>query len=318
MIGSDLRRGLAALLIVLAPSVARAEDPSPAEKAVAQTLFDDAIALMEQRRFEEACPKLEESERLDPGGGTLLNLGACYEQLGRNASAFATYHEALSVAIRDGRRDRESSAREHIAAVQPKLLHVRLEIPRPPASLEVRLDGRPLGAAVWGTDVPIDPGPHTVDATAPGHQAWSRTFRAEQGTERVDVALVPLAPAAVVTPLTLRDRDRLPPPAPGGRAMLLAGVGVLGAGAAAVIASAILGGAAFARKGDSDAQCPTATTCTPGGVAAMNDADALATASTVTFVAGLVAAGAGILIMLAAPRNPRAVAFAARGLVFDL
>ena len=40
--------------------------------------------------------------RLDPGAGTLLNLGDCYEKSGRTASGWAAFREAVAVAHRTG------------------------------------------------------------------------------------------------------------------------------------------------------------------------------------------------------------------------
>src|SRR5262245_40239679 len=48
--------------------------------ARAEAAFDKGRALLQQGRVAEACLELEESQRLDPGLGTQLNLADCYER----------------------------------------------------------------------------------------------------------------------------------------------------------------------------------------------------------------------------------------------
>src|SRR5262245_23511913 len=92
------RSAIAAVLsgALLAPGLARAD--VSADKAAAEALFNHAKQLVKEGKLSEACPKFEESLRLDPGIGTLLYLADCQEKAGKTASAWARFLEAAAAA----------------------------------------------------------------------------------------------------------------------------------------------------------------------------------------------------------------------------
>src|SRR5688572_17830814 len=82
----------AALAALLNGSLVRpAQAQSSSDSATARALFAEGRKLMGEKKYEDACPKFEESLRLDHGMGTQFNLAFCWEQLGRTASAWATF-----------------------------------------------------------------------------------------------------------------------------------------------------------------------------------------------------------------------------------
>src|SRR5262245_10756920 len=126
MSGVDSLRGAAFVFALagaaLCPRLAAAQSSS--ESATAQALFDQARSLMESGHAEDACPKFEESQRLDPGSGTLLNLARCYEQTGKLASAWSKYLETAAAAKNVGNSERESEARSRAASLKPRLANL--------------------------------------------------------------------------------------------------------------------------------------------------------------------------------------------------
>lgn len=182
------------------PSLALA-DSNDTDRQIAQSLFDDGRTLLEAGRFAEACPKFAESQRLDPGGGTLLNLALCHELEGRTATAWSEFRDALSIAIRDDRKDRQELATSHITALAPKLTRLTVVVPEVIATRdpEVTLDRSRLPPAAWNTAIPIDPGEHRIVVVAAGLPRWEttvatldagKTYRAEVPTalEKAGVA----------------------------------------------------------------------------------------------------------------------------------
>jgi tetratricopeptide (TPR) repeat protein len=62
---------------------------------VADVLFNDARAAMAVKKFDVACEKFRESNRLDPAVGTLFNLANCEAQRGQLVTAWTLYRQVL-------------------------------------------------------------------------------------------------------------------------------------------------------------------------------------------------------------------------------
>ncbi|MBK6461366.1 MAG: hypothetical protein IPF92_10185 [Myxococcales bacterium] len=247
--GGGRARALATLLwlawlATLAPP-ARA-DVAGNQQGVAATLFDRGRELMDAGRYAQACDSFEESQRLDPGGGTLMNLALCRSLEGRTSTATQLFTEALAAARRDKRDDRVEECQRSLAELGPRVPTVTLivEAPAPSAlvpspKLTVRLNGGRVPALAWGAPVPVDPGDVLVEASAPGFVPFSARLRVREG-QRESVRVPPLVAAAVAPapPAPGRDTDASAPPlvwATAGRPLAVARLDVDGALRGAVV-----------------------------------------------------------------------------------
>ena len=287
--------------------------------AQAEALFREGKKMMAAKDFAGACPKFAEAARLDPSSGVQLALGLCYEGQGKTASAWGAYVTAASLARRDGRKDREKAADQHAAALEPQLPHVTIDVAPPTAvlaGLEVREDGVLIGSEAWSS-APVDPGAHTIDATAPGKRAFAAKFTIDAGEKKtVGVPVLEDAPApppasstavqattaSGATPTSTRTDvgpargDAGAPQAEPSHALRNTGLVVLGVGAASTIAGVVFGLVAINKASSVNKACP-GRTC--GNAQAVNDdqtAGSLADASTATFVAGGACVAVGALL----------------------
>lgn len=187
----------------LCASLARAQ-PATASVAEATRLFDEAEALMREQQYAAACERYARSQALDPQLGTLLHLANCEELLGRTASALADFQAAAQLAAaRRERGDpdpREEVARKRAERLSPQLAYLRLVPPAAePPGLQITQDGERIAPEHLGSFVPIDPGPHSVRASAPGYGAWSHTLVISPAT-RHELPLPQLNPLRVAEP----------------------------------------------------------------------------------------------------------------------
>jgi hypothetical protein len=179
------------VLLVLVPAVSRAADPLEdfPDPGAAQTLYQEARALIQKNKYSEACPKLEDSLRLEAGVGTRSDLADCNEHIGKIATAWAGFLDAAARSSKvASQADREKLARRRAQALEPRLPKLLIEVPKAMQGLEVKRDGVAIDAAAWGTPIPVDPGAHRVIVTAPGRTRWVTTVQIKEGeTVRVEV-----------------------------------------------------------------------------------------------------------------------------------
>lgn len=312
-------RALAVSLALSSASVAAQPQPAappqpPEHTAVAEALFQQARDLFKQARYAEACLKFAESQRLEPKLGTLLNLAVCHEKLGKSATAWAEYTSSAAIARREGSKEREDFARDQVAALGKQLARITLRVSAPQAGLSLTLDDQPLDGAALNTSLPIDPGKHTLAATAPGKAAWSTVIDVPPTRADLDVPIpelaeasapaptpiaapVPSAPAvppAVVSAPKPRPVEALPPERDGARVLMY---GSFSVGAAGVLLGAITGVVTLTRAGNLRDKC-TNDRCTVAQTDELSSVNALANVSNVGFLVGAVGVGVGVGALL--------------------
>ena len=179
----------AALIAATRPSVAQ----SAGNKAAAEAIFEQGKLLMQSGEYREACVKFEASQKLDEGIGTLLYLADCYEKLGRTASAWATFKEAASMAGARGQESRHKLATQRASALEPVLVKLTIEVATGNEAIlgfEVRNDGVVVPSAQYAAPVPVDPGNHRIEASAPGKRTHSEVVSVTAGAARVAIPVL--------------------------------------------------------------------------------------------------------------------------------
>jgi hypothetical protein len=293
---------VAAISTAVGPATAQGNDSLGAE-----SLFEQGRQLLQTGHYAEACVKLEASQRLDPGVGTLLNLGDCLEKSGRTASAWERFREAASAAVATGQREREIIARGRVDALASRLCRLRVNVSDAARSVGAAItrDGIALDPAVWGEAVPVDPGLHQIVATAPGKRAWSAPANVDSATcpgttNKVDVPSLEDEPSARAWPEPPVARSPSSAAQQTGRwgfqrqlALSTGGLGVVAAGVGTYLALDARSIYDAAKSQCTVHGCPDSA----------SNAGTLADFATGAFVLAATAAATGLALWFTAPRH---------------
>jgi hypothetical protein len=307
-----------------APALARAQERDP---AAAQALFDQGQALVNAGRYAEACAKLAESQRLDPGIGTEFHLAACHELEGKLASAWAEFLEVASLASASRQDARAKAASRRASLLEPRLPRLKVVVPaasRAPG-LEVTRDGVVVGEAQWDLLVPVDPGTRQLEVTAPNRRAFASAVTVAEGaTTTFEVPVLVDAPVVAVggtaasvvsdappstATLASQSADASAPPSlpedeptsesSSGPSGLVLGLGI--GGIVVVGAGSVLGLMAMSQNDKSKDHCQSddPNRCDKIGVDQRDDAFLFGNLSTVGFAVGGAAIAAAVVLWIA-------------------
>lgn len=242
--------------------------------ALAESLFQKGVAEMEAGKFSDGCPKIAESQRLDPHDGTLMAMADCEDRWGHTATAVGLYEnylrnvESMAPELKKKHAARAKRAGERKKALEPLVPTMVIVLP-PNLSPDAKLwrDGRALDLAAAALEIPIDPGEHKLMLQLPNGASSEKQVTINPGDHaRVQLELPaaenkappvtesPFLPA--LPPPLLPLPPSLPPkkdtvvPALGGanpyRTWAYVGLGV---GAAGLIAGGVLGGVVLDQQG---------------------------------------------------------------------
>lgn len=245
---SALSIALIGALAVVPARATYAQPADPAASAVATQLAEDAAKLMDEGKFDQACPKLEEAVSILPdASGIIVLLARCYEGLHRFASAWSTYRKAADLLTARG-DPRASSPATNVARLEPTLSKLEIVVPKSVVDAPggvISRDRQQIGHAQWNTSVPVDGGTHVIRLEVPGKEPVERTVDVKESGDAATVTLPDLselvdAPKPVGPPPDppKPDPPRIDTPADPPRATPVWAWAVGGAGIAAIAVGA--------------------------------------------------------------------------------
>jgi len=233
--------------------------------------------------------------------GTIYNLGECLAHEGKTASAWAAFHEAASLAKGANQAEREAKANRAVAGLEAKLERMVISVTAPPSGLVVKRDGITIDAAGWGSALPVDPGKHQIEASAPGKKPSSIEVSTTGPGKPVKVEIPTLADAPPEpTPIVAAPLPVAPAVDSGANRRIAAYV-TGGVGVAGIVVGAVMGSMAKSKWNEAQTEhCRTSTLCDAAGVDLVSGAKTGATVATVGFIAGGALLATGVVLFVTA------------------
>ena len=295
----------AASAVPLFSRTVRAAEPSSADRATARTLAQEGYVALRDNDYTTAADRFQRALALVHAPTLLRDLARAQVGLGRLVDA----HETYSLIIREGvAADAPApwvkalaDAKAEIAPITPRLPWITITVTGP-AHPKVTIDGAPIAEASLGVKRAADPGRHEIRALATGYYTAKKIVTLNEG-ESVNVAfeLEDAPPDAApkdeeesgkVSVATVVDPPWRKPVT----------IGAFALGGAGIVLGSVTGILAMTKHNQLATDCPNGR-CGPANKKALETFHTLTTLSTIGFVTGGVAAGAGVVLLLVRPQT---------------
>jgi len=225
-----------------APVSFAAPEAKPATKEIdrARAQFHQGLALETAGDWAGALALFQQVALVKLTPQVRFHIGLCEEHLGQLAAALGDYELAAHEAD-------EAKVAEVSAQVASRRDELRARIPQPTLArgagaeyASVSLDGVSLGASSIGPKLPVDPGPHRIEAIASGYKPFRATIDiVEKEAKRVEITLERIpAPVSAAEPSPsgspAKDQAEPEPARTNVLPFVVGGVGVASVGAGVV------------------------------------------------------------------------------------
>jgi len=172
-------------------------EPNKEELSRARAKFQQATELEQAGNWASALQQFREVGQVRMTPQVRYHIALCEEKLGKLVAALGGFELALSEADSLG-PDFRSEVEEKTNALRERIPKIILERGDGAEAATIELDGIALGASSVGVEVPLDPGPHQISASASGYEAYTDTIEVpEKETKRVVVTLTKIETEAV-------------------------------------------------------------------------------------------------------------------------
>jgi hypothetical protein len=192
------------------PAIARAdatsatpppgEGTNPAEIVAARELFRQATEDADAGRYDEGLDKFKRVAAVKETAAVRFNIARCEEALGKTGTALADFETAAHEGAQDAKAaDVIKLASQRADALRPRVPRLTVVPPSPaPDGMLVTLDGGRLASATLGVALPVDPGAHVVESTAPGRTAFHQDVTVGAGEAKGVVLQLPMSAATPI------------------------------------------------------------------------------------------------------------------------
>ena len=303
------------LAVMVAGVGAHADDATPPgagapEIVAARELFRQGTEDVDAGRYAQGLEKFRRVAAVRETANVRFNIARCEESLGKTGAALADFEtaerEANADASAKGGDAIAKLAHDRADALRPRVPRLGVVAPTPaPPGLAVTLDGSKLALTTLGVPLPVDPGPHVIDATAPDRRPFHADVTLmESESKTVSITMAPGNPAPAPGLSRAPLIDTTAPASPSSSSRRAWGIVALAAGGALAAGSVVFllihDGKVSSVKGDCpDGRCPIAR---EPDVTSLQSSAHTTEALSVGFAAGAVVAGAlGAYLVLSAP-----------------
>jgi hypothetical protein len=303
-------------------AVGSARAQTDEQRAGARTLATEGAHAFNEGRFKDAVDLFGKAESLLHAPPHLLFMARANAKLGQLVRAREAYLKIVKEELAPGApqafRDAQTAAGDELKQLEPKLarLLIKVDGAEQVKDLSVTVDGQAFATVLLGVAQPMDPGAHTVVASAPGYKAPPASVTLKEA-ERAAVtlrlepdgsALAAPPVAAAPTGGAVLSTPALQPPADvavGERSGLRIGSYVgFGVGAAGIALGTVFVLKSASKRKQADDAAQECNSCEKGSQIAQridgldDDARSAQTLGIVGYVVGGVGVAAGVTLLV--------------------